>query len=151
MRFWFTMFALLILDRSSKLWILHNYQVGESSVLIPGILNLTHTQNVGAAFSLMEGKVWLFILIAIGVSAAAIIYYMMHKVPRMEAYALGLIVGGALGNVIDRIAYGAVVDFFSMGWWPVFNVADMGIVTGGILLVISVFLNDKDDRGTGFR
>lgn len=130
--------AILVIDQGSKQWIMHSLQVGESKVLIPGILNLTYAQNIGAAFSLMEGKVWLFVLIAIGVIAGAVVYYYSRKVLNIEAYAMGLIAGGALGNVIDRVAYGSVVDFFSIGWWPVFNVADMAIVSGGILLMIYV-------------
>lgn len=72
--------------------------------------------------------------------------HLTYKLPAWVQYAMGLIVGGTIGNLIDRWNYGAVRDFFSIGWFPVFNVADMAIVIGGGLLILYLFLNEPDRK-----
>jgi signal peptidase II len=90
----------------------------------------------------MQGQYWFFIIMAILVVIAMIIYNVKYSPAPWLQYATGLIVGGTIGNVIDRWFFGAVRDFFSIGWWPVFNVADMAIVSGGCLVMLYILLHD---------
>lgn len=144
MRFWLTTITVLLLDRASKLWIMSHMNPGSSWDLINGILSITYIFNPGAAFGIMQGKAGLFVVAAAVVITFAL-YFMYKYNPALRIqYALALIVGGALGNVIDRIFYNAVVDFISVGWFPIFNVADIAIVCGGALLLIYILLNGDE-------
>lgn len=142
MRFWATVITILLADQLSKLWVGLKMTTGQSIPIINGILSLTYVRNRGAAFGILQGKSWFFLIMA-AVVVAALIYcnYRYHLKPWGQ-YSLGLIVGGTLGNVIDRWLFGAVRDFFSIGWFPVFNIADMAITTGGALLLLYILLND---------
>lgn len=142
MRFWITIITVLIADQLSKLWVAGNMTRGQSIPLVDGILNLTFVVNRGAAFGILQGKSWFFLMMAVFVIAALVYYNLRYKPLPWGQYAMGLIVGGTLGNVIDRCYFGAVRDFFSIGWFPVFNVADMAITTGGALVLLYIFLTD---------
>lgn len=115
--------------------------VGQSIVVIKGIFSISYVQNKGAAFGIMQDKYWFFILAALVVVTLITYYNIKHSPSVAMQYLSGLIAGGAIGNLIDRLIYNSVVDFFSIGWWPVFNVADMGIVCGciGLLIVLLFF------------
>ncbi len=117
--------------------------VGDSRAIIDGILSLSYVHNRGAAFGILQGKSWFFLIMAATVVLVMIIYNLKYSPPAWLQYATGLIVGGSVGNVIDRWLYGSVRDFLSIGWWPVFNVADMAIVCGGALLMLYVLLEDS--------
>ncbi len=142
MRFWLTAGVILLLDRLSKIWIMNNIDLGTSWVLINGILNISYLHNRGAAFGIMQGQAWLFLTLAALVIAAAVYYNSKYNPSRCIQYALALIVGGSLGNLVDRLLYRSVVDFISIGWFPVFNVADMAIVSGGILFMLYILKTD---------
>jgi signal peptidase II len=142
LRFWATILSILFVDQLSKLWIDSNMALGESRPIIDGILNLTYVHNRGAAFSVLQGQYWFFIIMALVVVIAMIFYNLKYSPQAWLQYATGFIVGGSLGNVIDRWFYGSVRDFLSIGWWPVFNVADMAIVSGGALVMLYIMLND---------
>lgn len=145
MRFWLTAAGVLILDRLSKIWIMNHIQSNDNWVLIDGILNFTYLHNRGAAFGIMQGRAGLFLVMAALVIAAAVYYNSKyHPAPWMQ-YSLGLIVGGALGNLIDRLIYRSVVDFISVGWFPVFNVADIAITCGGALFMLYVIKTDFNE------
>jgi signal peptidase II len=142
LRFWLTAGAVLILDRLSKWWIMGNMNIGDSWPLISGFINIRYIHNKGAAFGILQGRGLLFILMAVVVIIATIYFIRKYQLPPMAMYSLGLIVGGALGNLIDRVIYGPVIDFISVGWFPVFNLADSAIVCGGILLVLWMFIDE---------
>jgi len=142
LRFWLTAGVVLVLDRLSKWWIMENMNIGDSWALITGIVNIRFIQNKGAAFGILQGRGLLFILMAVLVIIATIYFIQKYQLPPLAHYSLGLIIGGALGNLIDRIIYGSVVDFISVGWFPVFNLADSAIVCGGILLVLWMFIDE---------
>jgi len=116
--------------------------VGDSRTVIDGILSLSYVHNRGAALGIMQGQSWFFLIMATIVVVAMIFYNVKYSLQAWLQYATGLIVGGSLGNVIDRWFYGSVRDFFSIGWFPVFNVADMAIVSGGALVMLYIILND---------
>ncbi|MEL6711202.1 MAG: signal peptidase II [Pseudomonadota bacterium] len=135
------------LDQLSKAWILAHFQEYQVQVIWP-VFNLTLVYNTGAAFSfLADAGGWqhyFFVSLATGVSVALIVW--LKRLSASEgwvAWALALVLGGALGNLIDRLLHGKVVDFLQWHWqsyyWPTFNVADMAITTGVILLLIDSF------------
>lgn len=118
----------------------------ESVPLIPGVLWLTHVRNTGAAFGMLQGLRWIFIL----VSVVAVIGIAVHLVrgrtgPWWSAVALGLVAGGSLGNLHDRLLLARVTDFIDFRWFPVFNIADSAISVGVTVLVIALlFAGDED-------
>lgn len=146
MRFWGLALLVLILDQGSKWFVLQNIERGESIEIIGKVLSFTHVQNPGAAFGFFAYQTWLFIVVTILIGA--IIIYYNYRLPATYKYthaALGILLGGAAGNLIDRIDTGYVIDFISVVFWPpIFNVADMAIVAGIILFIISLWVNEKE-------
>jgi signal peptidase II len=139
----------IALDRWSKLWIEHNIRIGHARVIIPGVFRLTHVLNTGAAFSLFEGSTSPTtvrnLLIAFSVFAVIVVLALLWKYGRqfsLVSFSLALILGGALGNLYDRIRYSHVVDFLEVHivhyHWPDFNVADSCICIGAVLLLIEM-------------
>lgn len=140
--------ALIIaLDRYTKNWVSHHIVEGNAIVVIPRVFAISHVQNPGAAFSMFSNSPdpdrtrWL--LTAFSIIAAIVVLLILLRIGRrvtLTAVALALVLGGAIGNAWDRIAYGTVVDFLQVHivhyHWPDFNVADSSIVIGGILLLI---------------
>jgi len=135
---WLTLAIVWIIDRVLKVFVQGSMVLGESQVVIPGFFHLTYILNPGAAFGLLPGQSWIFILTA--VLAVLGIFYAQFKIPRQDwllRLTLGLIGGGALGNLYDRLFIGKVVDYLDFKVWPyVFNFADACIVVGAILLVL---------------
>jgi len=133
----------LLLDQLSKITILKLFHYGESRP-VTGFFNLVLVYNKGAAFSFLAAESgWQrHLFTAIGIAAAIYIIYLLrkHAGQRMFCWALALILGGAIGNVIDRIVYGHVIDFLDVfigGWhWPAFNIADSAICVGAVLFVL---------------
>ena len=130
---------LFVLDRVAKIAVAKNMSYGQSIPVLPKIFHLTFVLNDGTAFSLFKGQN----TILAGLSALVIIfiigYAMIHKAPGLAvSLALGLILGGALGNLVDRIKFGRVIDFLDFRVWPVFNVADSCITIGIAILIITL-------------
>ncbi|HEY9064517.1 MAG TPA: signal peptidase II [Burkholderiaceae bacterium] len=133
----------IVLDQLTKALIVRSFQLNESLTLTPWF-NIVRWHNSGAAFSFLHDAAgwqrWLFV--GLGVAAAAFIVWMLrsHAGQRLFAWALALILGGALGNVIDRLLHGHVVDFIQVHWrsayFPAFNVADSAITVGAVLLIL---------------
>ena len=135
MNFWLVAIVVLLLDQAAKYWILNYLEAWESVPLLPGWLHLTLVQNPGAAFGLFANWTGLFILVTLAVVLLALFFY--RRILALDwqfQLALALELGGAVGNLIDRIRFGHVVDFIDLLIWPVFNVADMAIVAGVVLL-----------------
>lgn len=111
--------------------------VGESVSLIPGIVHLTHVRNPGAAFGILPNQQIIFLIVSIAVILFILFYYYKGAVKttdRLTTVSLGLVLGGAIGNLIDRTVSGRVTDFIDFRFWPVFNIADSAIVVGVALL-----------------
>jgi signal peptidase II len=145
---WLAVAALVIaLDQATKIAIQRAFQFGES-LPITGFFNLVLTYNKGAAFSFLSAASgWqgmLFTVIALAASVFIVWLLARHGAQKLFSCALALILGGALGNVIDRLTYGHVIDFLDFhaaGWhWPAFNVADSAIVCGAALLILDEML-----------
>lgn len=132
----------VVLDQITKLAVLGTFTLGES-LKVTSFFNLVLVYNEGAAFSFLADaggwQKWFFVILALGISAWVIGMLRQHAEEGLLSLALSLILGGAIGNVIDRVLYGAVVDFIDIhaaGWhWPAFNVADSAITLGAVLLV----------------
>ena len=133
--------AIILIDQISKWMVLGTLRPGESIYVAP-FFNWVLTFNAGAAFSFLSEaggwQRWLFTLLALGVSAWIVVLLRRHSGEFRLSLALTLVLGGALGNVVDRIRFGAVVDFIQWHaagyYWPAFNVADSAITVGAILL-----------------
>jgi signal peptidase II len=149
--------GVVILDQLSKLWIIANFSLYETREVIPGFFNITFVTNTGAAFGLLAGwdTVWRQVFF-VGVSLMALVvlffaYRHYRGEGRLAVYGLALVAGGAVGNLIDRLRLGRVIDFldFYIGTyhWPAFNVADAGITTGVGLLLLSSFLHGRKEKG----
>lgn len=129
------------LDRATKVWAEHALAGRQPMRLIPGVLHLTYTTNSGGAFGIGRSSPWLFA--GATVLVVGVIVAISMRLPRtLVAVALGLVLGGALGNLTDRALggpglSGRVTDFIDLRVWPVFNLADSAIVIGAILLAVS--------------
>nr|WP_260684500.1 signal peptidase II [Rhodococcus sp. KBS0724] len=132
--------VILIADVLTKVWAVAAITPGKPIEIIGDVVTFTLVRNPGAAFSMATSMTWILTLVAIGVVIGVIKIGRTLRSP-WWALGLGLVLGGALGNLIDRLfrapgfMRGHVVDFMSIGWWPVFNIADSAIVCGAILLV----------------
>ncbi len=138
----------VILDLGSKFLVMGHFQLGESMPLIP-FLNLTYAHNPGAAFSFLADKGgwqrWFFALIALAiVIILLVLMYRSSATQRMNNIAFAMIIGGALGNLFDRMVHGFVIDFIDFyvkDWhYPIFNLADSFICVGAVLVVLEGFL-----------
>lgn len=154
---WLTFSALVIvLDQLSKAWITSHFVYGESLTVL-SVFNLVLVHNTGAAFSILSdaGGVqrWLFSAIAIAASVWIVWLLRRHVKQTLFALALSMILGGALGNLVDRVAYGYVVDFLQFHWdeyyFPAFNLADSAITCGAFLLILDSFRKDKHGIAAG--
>ncbi len=133
-------------DQITKFLVVSYIPLNGSAPLLPGVLGLTHVQNTGAAFSLLEGMQWLFILVFLVLTAAILWEYFKKPLPFtvFERWCIAAIYGGGLGNMIDRVRLSYVVDMLKTEFmeFPVFNVADCFITCGCILLFAHlVFFN----------
>ena len=131
------------IDIASKFWILTKFNLYESINVLP-FFSITYVQNIGAAFSIFEGQRWMLAAVALLISGA--IVYMLYRNKRqqkLENFSLSLILGGALGNLFDRLYHGFVVDFLDLnfGSWhyPTFNIADCAICIGIGLFILSSY------------
>ncbi len=146
--------VILVFDQLTKYLVAQSFTVGQAVELTP-FFNLVLVYNPGAAFSFLSDQSgwqrWLFVGIAL--AASAWIVYLLRKYPheRLFALALALVLAGATGNVIDRILYGAVIDFLDFHvygrHWPAFNVADSAITCGALLLVWDAVRPRRNDEG----
>jgi len=134
---------LVVADQLSKMWIRSNLLVGQSLFEV-GIFQIIHIQNTGAAFGLFQDQSFALAIVAI-VGVVLLLFYALIIYPRffpldnlLGKSALGLILGGTIGNLTDRLCFGGVTDFISIGWWPAFNLADSAIVVGVILFTYSL-------------
>ena len=134
--------AVVVLDLATKTWMSHAFGLGEVLEVTP-FFNLVLVHNTGAAFSFLAGaggwQRWFFVAITLAVSAVLLVMLRRHHASRWLAAALALILGGAAGNLCDRVTLGYVVDFVQLhAWgyyWPAFNVADSAITVGVAFLV----------------
>jgi len=135
------------IDRLTKIAALKTLDLGRSIKAIPGVLNITLVLNDGAAFGLFKGKSVFFVFIALAIIIVITAYLIKSRpLNRSVSIGLGLILGGAVGNLVDRIAFGSVIDFIDLGIWPVFNIADSCITIGAVVLVFSMLTKKPNSK-----
>lgn len=141
----------IVLDQLSKLYIENNFEYGRMLVLIENHFYITHLRNPGAAFGILADSTWRlpFFLTIATIAIVGILWY-FKTLPQHNYFmhaALALIFGGAVGNVIDRVRLGEVVDFIGVHWyqyhWPAFNVADSAICVGVAILLVCTWREDR--------
>ncbi|MDW7651286.1 MAG: signal peptidase II [Bacillota bacterium] len=131
--------AVLLADQTTKLLIIRTMSPHESIPVILNVFHITYIRNFGAAFGILAHRTGFFVLITVAV--VLFILFFLHQLPKehkLLRIALALQLGGALGNLLDRLRFGYVVDFLDFRFWPVFNIADIAIVVGIGLLIIDL-------------
>ncbi|MGI8542225.1 MAG: signal peptidase II [Aridibacter sp.] len=147
--------AVFLLDQASKAWAIRKLSFGGDWEIIPDFFNFAYATNKGVAFSMFDGHgdAGRWALSGLAFLAATLVLYFFWRTPRSDDRILGalaLLLAGILGNVVDRVRLGYVIDFidFQFGNWhyPTFNVADIAICTGAGLLILDMFLSKKDEE-----
>jgi len=141
----------IVLDQYSKWLVLQHFELYQT-LRLTAWFNLTLAYNTGAAFSFLNDaggwQRWLFVVLAVVISGVLLVWLRRAQQLRQQALALALVIGGAIGNVIDRVRLGYVIDFIDWHYrdwhWPVFNIADSAISVGVVLLIADSLLNDRD-------
>ena len=140
--------AIIAVDRIVKFLVKSGFEPGDTAAVLGDFFHITYVQNKGVAFSMLYGKETLILIItaALMIALLVILVGFHRKFPGMVNIALALICGGGLGNIIDRAAYGYVVDMFDFGWFPVFNVADICVCVGCGLMLLWALRSMKDEK-----
>ena len=156
MYFYLISLAIVLLDQFAKLLVVRSMRLGQNIPIVPGFFDLTFVLNPGAAFSLFATMPeWVrnpfFILISVAAAVLIVAYRSRYvRENRLASVSLALILGGAIGNLIDRLRYGVVVDFLDAHiyqyHWPIFNVADSSISVGVALLLVEMLLEWRRER-----
>lgn len=135
----FLALLVVLVDQATKYFVVQHFAVGESVPVLENIFHWTFILNRGAAFGMLEGSRWLFVVIALAVIGGVL--YLRKEIEQSGVLACmgaALFTGGAVGNLIDRTLQGVVIDFFDFRIWPIFNVADIAICTGVGLIIWSI-------------
>lgn len=143
--------AVVLLDQATKFWIQSRMAYGESTPVISNVFHITYILNPGAAFGILENKTWFFVVVALLLISG--VYFLYPRLPAdrpLLKIGTGLLTGGAVGNLIDRVRIGQVVDFFDFRIWPIFNVADICIVCG-VASLAYVLLTTPEEPESGTR
>ncbi|GFO59144.1 lipoprotein signal peptidase [Geomonas silvestris] len=148
-------FLVLVLDQASKIFIDRSMMLHSSIPVIPNFFSITYLRNRGAAFGILANSAYrlpFFLLVsAVAICVIVVVIKKLREDQKLAAASLSLIFSGALGNVIDRIRLGEVIDFLDAHWynhhWPAFNIADSAICVGVFLLAIDMYLEEKRAKG----
>jgi signal peptidase II len=139
----------IALDQLTKQVITRTMEIGDSNPIINNFLYITYHRNSGAAFGLFQGQM-IFFYIVTAIAIISIVIWLRKldmKREKVISVALALILGGALGNFIDRVMYQAVIDFIHTVWWgnsfPIFNVADIALTSGAVLMVFDIMILER--------
>lgn len=139
--------TVLVLDQLAKRLAVEAIPRGGSEQVLP-VLDLVNIRNDGVAFSSFAGQPWIVGLLVVGALTALTVWFVRNRTVRFAWLAAGMLAGGAMGNVLDRLIEGAVIDFLKPPRWPAFNTADMAIVGGMVLLVIVVEIENRRTPST---
>ena len=146
--YWVLMFILVVVDQIIKSAIVSHLALGATTTVVPGLLSLTNLHNSGAAWSILQGKLSFFYLIS--VVALGVMVYLLWRLRDKRLYEFGIVlmIAGTLGNFIDRIRIGYVVDMFQLDFinFPIFNFADACLTFGVILILIAVLKDDSFEK-----
>lgn len=149
MPYYFLLMAVLVvIDQTVKYITVQNIGLNQVHEFIPSILSFTNLRNNGAAWSILSGQQWLFTIITI-IALVVIGYFLWHfRASKMYGFSIAFILAGTIGNFIDRIRLGYVVDMFQLDFinFPIFNIADSCLTIGVIWLIITVWLEGDDEN-----
>ncbi len=149
--FWIVAALVVALDQLTKFLVRSRMAVDQSFPVIGRLVSFNHIQNTGAAFSILEGRKGFLVVLTLLIMAALCAYYLYarKKMLTAERFALGLIFGGGIGNLICRLRLGYVTDFIDIHIIPAFNVADIGVTIGCVLLFLTILLLEPRARRRG--
>ena len=137
----FFLVAVLVIavDQLSKLMVRNSFELKQSLPVVKGFFHLTYTLNTGSGFSLVKDQNTALIWATVLILGVILYHYDKISVNKITLVSVALIVGGAIGNLVDRLTLGGVVDFFDFLIWPVFNIADSATTIGALILIIYLF------------
>src|SRR4051794_40029903 len=136
-------FSVLLVDQVLKRLVEGSMQLGESIPVIPGVLHLTYIKNDGGAFGILDGR-GSMLLFGSAVAIALVLWMLLEGAPaRVTVLGCGLILGGAAGNLLDRLTAGEVTDYVDLRVWPIFNAADAAIVLGVAVFLLTALRSEK--------
>ena len=139
-KFWIIAFLVFMIDWFTKILVKNNIPLGSSASVLP-FFSVSHITNTGTAFGFLKNFQWFFIIFSV---AVIVFIILKHKsFDKFTQIVLAFILGGAFGNLFDRLVYGAVIDFFDFKFWPAFNVADCIITVSVIVIIFREFTNKK--------
>ena len=142
---------IVVADQLSKAWIRSHLLLGTSMPEV-GLFRITHLHNTGAAFGLFEGQTFALSIVALVSSAALLVYviFVRYRFSYLNGILgtliLGLVLGGMVGNLIDRLYFGYVTDFIAISIWPPFNIADSAVVVGAIMVAYSLLILSRTSK-----
>lgn len=149
---WMVTVLTIIADQGSKIFVAKRMELGQSIPVLGNFFRITFIRNAGGAFGIFLGGGWFYLLASI--LAIILIFFYLRKMSAGHLWSrisLALILGGALGNLIDRVRYGMVIDFLDFGIgrlrWPVFNLADAAVTVGVAVFLLLMFQKKAEDRG----
>ena len=136
-----------IIDQLVKHLVVSTMHLGQSFPVIKGIFHITYVLNPGAAFGMLEHQRWFFIVVALAAVLLGVFFYKrLQQESILMRSGAGLLLGGAVGNLADRIQSGLVVDFLDFRIWPVFNIADIAICAGAGMLILDIWQRRNEDE-----
>jgi signal peptidase II len=138
--------AIIIVERIVKLYVVGNLRLGEAVPVIGNLLVITRSENIGAGFGILKGYNFVFLFAAFVVLLLIIYFYNMIIHDRLLTLAFSFILGGTVGNMIDRIFYGYVIDYISLSFWPTFNISDAALTVGAVLLIVYMCMWEKNPK-----
>jgi len=138
--------AVVAIDQLSKAIVVDSIPRGDRRTVVPGV-ELVHVRNRGIAFGLLDGRSVVLTVLMAAALALLLIYFALHATRPVLWLATGLLLGGALGNLVDRVRDDAVTDFIDLPLWPAFNLADAAITAGVIALLVSLEMGSGNGRG----
>lgn len=146
-RFIIVLVMTALIDLYIKFIVMNKMVEGESIPIWPGVFHLTYIQNPGAAFGMLAGKTWFFVTVtALVLLGMAVCYRWISQAGPLYHWALGLVAGGAIGNLVDRVRYTKVIDYLDFRIWPVFNLADTAICIGVGLILLDAFRDLRNQK-----
>ena len=151
-RLYFLSVFVTFIDMLFKIIVKNNLLLGKRNVIIEDIFYLTYVKNTGAAWSIFKNSTMFIIIVTIFIIIGLVYYIMKNSLDKYETIGYGIILGGAFGNLLDRVLYGYVVDYIDImifGYdYPIFNIADIAIVVGVIILFIGMFRGEKNEANS---
>lgn len=136
-----------VIDQLVKHLVVSTMHLGQSFPVIKGIFHITYVLNPGAAFGMLEHQRWFFIVVALAAVLLGVVFYRkLQQESILMRSGAGLLMGGAVGNLADRIQSGLVVDFLDFRVWPVFNIADIAICAGAGILIYDIWQRRNEDE-----